>query len=270
VPFRALALDLDGTLLQPDDRVSDRNRRALRAAAEAGWEVVLATARWFQMAERTARSLDLSGVVIACSGAEVRRLSDGADLMDVRLPADFASALFELCDANRCVAWVPLDKEVLLRMDGGSPDNLPEEVRHVERLAAAAAVPPRLALIQGTRVNELILDTLRDEWDDRVRFMTSLSPRMKSILTLTGAGADKGLALGVACDELGISPSEVVAIGDADNDIEMFRVAGASFAMGQASDEVRAAATAVTAPNAEDGVAVAVERLLAEGEGALG
>ena len=70
VPLRALAVDLDGTLLGPDGRVSERNRRALRAAREAGWHVVLATARWFQLAERTARRLELTtGPVVACSGA---------------------------------------------------------------------------------------------------------------------------------------------------------------------------------------------------------
>jgi hydroxymethylpyrimidine pyrophosphatase-like HAD family hydrolase len=74
------------------------------------------------------------------------------------------------------------------------------------------------------------------------------------------------VALQVACRGEGIDPADVVAIGDADNDIEMFRVAGGSFAMGQATDAVKAAAKAVTAANDQDGVALAIERLLAEGE----
>jgi hydroxymethylpyrimidine pyrophosphatase-like HAD family hydrolase len=56
-----------------------------------------------------------------------------------------------------------------------------------------------------------------------------------------------------------------VAFGDAEADIEMFRVAGASVAMGQSSDHVKSMATVVTATNDEDGVAVAVERLLETG-----
>ncbi len=64
---------------------------------------------------------------------------------------------------------------------------------------------------------------------------------------------------------MGLQPREVVAFGDADNDVEMFRVAGASVAMGQASDEVKAKATAVTLRNDEAGVARAIERLLANG-----
>jgi hydroxymethylpyrimidine pyrophosphatase-like HAD family hydrolase len=126
-----------------------------------------------------------------------------------------------------------------------------------------------MALVQGTAVTHAILDTLMHEWGEHVRFIRSISGMAKSILTLTAVGADKGLAMAVACRDLGIEPAEVVAIGDADNDIEMFRVAGGSFAMGQASDEVKAAAKAVTASNADDGVAQAIERLLDEGDAAF-
>jgi hydroxymethylpyrimidine pyrophosphatase-like HAD family hydrolase len=263
--IRAVALDLDGTLVSPDDSISERNRRAVQAAADAGWHVILATARWYQLAGRTADYLGLTGPAIACSGAEVRRLSDGTDLMDVRLPLAFAEALYEICDAHRCLAWFAMDQDVLLRMEGLPPAgvNLPPELRPVERLAGASAAIPRVALIQGTKVNELIVSSLHDRWKDEVRFLTSLSPVGKSVLTLTGAGADKGVALAVACAELGITTADVAAIGDAENDVEMFRVAGMSFAMGQATDEVKAAATRVTASNADDGVAVAIEQLLA-------
>jgi hydroxymethylpyrimidine pyrophosphatase-like HAD family hydrolase len=64
---------------------------------------------------------------------------------------------------------------------------------------------------------------------------------------------------------MGLQPRDVVAFGDAENDIEMFRVAGASVAMGQAGDDVKAKATAVTLRNDEAGVARAIERLLATG-----
>ena len=108
-----------------------------------------------------------------------------------------------------------------------------------------------------------MVDELAGEWSDRVRFVESISSDTKSILTLTSTGADKGAALAVACKELDIHPNQVVAVGDAENDVEMFRVAGTSFAMGQASDMVKAAATHVTAANDDDGVAQAIDRVLA-------
>ena len=85
------------------------------------------------------------------------------------------------------------------------------------------------------------------------------------MLTLTGTAAHKGVALAAACRELGIEPSEVVAFGDSDNDLELFRASGASIAMGQSSDEVKAAATMVTVPGWEDGVAAGIAALLKTG-----
>lgn len=266
--FRALAIDLDGTLLTGEERVSERNARAVQAARAAGLEVILATAGWYQRAERVARGLGLRGPAVCCSGAEVRRLADGADLLDVRIPAEFATRLYELLDAQRCIAWVALDDTVLMKLEGAvDPATLPPEIRHVPGLAAAAAgVAPRMVLVQGSAVTLAVREALSAEWDAKVRFITSISGAAKSILTLTAVGADKGLALAVACRDLDIDPAEVVAFGDADNDMEMFRVAGGSFAMGQASDAVKAAARAVTGTNQEDGVAQAIERLLAEGD----
>jgi Cof subfamily protein (haloacid dehalogenase superfamily) len=259
---RAFAIDLDGTLLGPDHQVSPANRRAVQAARDAGLEIVIATARWYQLALAVANDLQLSGPAIACSGAEVRRLSDGADLFDVRLPSEFADQLFSLCDAMRCLVWAALDDTVLFKLDGDPPPHLPPELRPVPKLTGAAGDAPRMVLVQGTTAMKRIVDDLAAEWSDRVRFVESISSDAKSILTLTSTGADKGAALAVACKELQIHPQHVVAIGDAENDVEMFRVAGTSFAMGQATDVVKAAATHVTAPNDGDGVAEAINAIL--------
>jgi Cof subfamily protein (haloacid dehalogenase superfamily) len=273
--LQALAIDLDGTLLSRDESVSERNQAAVRAALDAGWQLIIATARWYQLAEEVAGIFGVRGPVIACSGAEVRRLSDGADLFDVRLPLGFAEDLYAICDHQRCVAWIALDKDVLIKMDG-QPDSsaLPASLRYVPSLADASLGPdgrvaPRIALIQGSEVIKRILEELVADWSRDVRFVQSFSSRGRTNLALTATGADKGVALAVACADLGLLPQQVVAIGDAQNDIEMFRVAGGSFAMGQADDEVKAAASAVTAPNDQDGVAQAIERLLAEGRRAL-
>jgi Cof subfamily protein (haloacid dehalogenase superfamily) len=263
VSVKAFAIDLDGTLLTSQDTLTPRNLEAIGEALEAGIDVIIATARWYQQAERVARPLGLTQAVIACSGAEVRRLSDGADLMDLRLPTDFADALYAVLDRQRSLAWVPMDDTVLMKAEGDPELTLPE-LRLVPSLAEAADAPPRMALIQGTSVCRSVVDELEPTWGDRVQFLTSITSYGKTLLTLTATGADKGVALTVACRDHGIDPSEVVAIGDSENDIEMFRVAGASVAMGQATDEVKAAATSVTATNDEDGVAQAIERLLAE------
>ena len=266
VQFRALAFDLDGTLLDKQERVPPRNFAAVKAAMAAGYAVIVASARWRTLAQSVADELGTSAPVVCCSGAQVWSQHTGRDLLDLRLPEAFAHKLYAMCDANRCVATIAVDDDVFVKMDG-RPDSsqMPPGMTWTTALANRVAPHPRIALIQGTETVQLLEDALRAEWGESVRFVESISSHGKRILTLTAAGADKGVALAVACAELGIPLESVVAFGDAQNDIEMFRVAGASVAMGQASDDVKAHATIVTAPNAEDGVAVALERLLATG-----
>jgi Cof subfamily protein (haloacid dehalogenase superfamily) len=268
VVVRGLAIDLDGTLLGSDEHVSTRNRAAIAAARAAGWHVIVATARWYQLAEQAVHEIhdgggDVDGPVIACSGAQVRRLRDRVDLLDLRLPEPFVDALYTICDAHRCVAWAALDDDVVVKMDG-QPTSMPPGLRPAPSLTnGARGELPRMVLIQGRDVCGRVEADLSDEWCDAVRFVESISSAGKSLLTLTAAGGDKGAALEVACTDLGLSPSDVVAFGDAENDLAMFRIAGASVAMGQASEAVKQAATIVTAANADDGVAVAIEQLLA-------
>lgn len=262
MPVRALAIDLDGTLLGPGGDVSDRNQAAVRAAVDAGLHVVLATARWFQLAERTASLLGLTDPVIACSGAEVRRLTDRLDLMDVRVPSAFTEELYSLCDDAGAIVWVAEEERVLFRTPGDVPPGMGDELTPVGALVGAAAPSPRMVMIYGPELNARLLAEVAPRWSEEVRFLESVIRAGASVLTLTGHGADKGDALRIACADLGVDVAEVMAFGDSEADVELFRVAGRSVAMGQAADTVKAAATRVTAPNHEDGVALVIEDLL--------
>lgn len=263
--FKALAIDLDGTLLVGEDVPAD-NITALRAAQEAGYRIIIATARWKQMAQRVEARIGIEGLAITCSGAQVYDPAHDGDIFDERLPEDFTRDLYALCDAERCVATVTVQDRVLLKLDGEPNQALmPPEMVWVSRLEGADPTLPRVANIQGSAIYERIRDELKPCYADRVHFFDSIGPTGKVIYTLTSARASKGKALTRACEHLGLDTSEVVTFGDAENDIEMFRISGASVAMGQADERTKAAATAVTAPNDQAGVARAVERLLATG-----
>ena len=81
-------------------------------------------------------------------------------------------------------------------------------------------------------------------------------------MEMTKIGVDKGTALKGMCDVLGIDTSEAMALGDAGNDVSMLKVAGYSVAMGNGTDEVKAAAKYITLTNAESGVAAAVKKFV--------
>ena len=264
--YKALAFDLDGTLLVGEDLPS-RNRAALRAADDAGYRIIIATARWRQMAQRIEAQIGISGPAITCSGAQVYCPDLKADIFDERLPADFTADLYALCDSDRCIATVTVEDRVLLKLDGEpDPAQFPEEMDWVQRLAGADDSLPRVAAIQGSKVSQRIRDELQPKYRDRVHFFDSIGPTGKVILTLTASTASKGDALSAVCRYLNITTDEVIAFGDSENDIEMFRAAGASVAMGQADEQTKVAATTVSAPHDQAGVAQAVERLLATGD----
>ncbi len=263
--FKALAIDLDGTLLVGED-LSDANRKAVRRAFDAGFAVIIATARWRQMAQRIAERIGISGPVIACSGAEVHVPAEGLDIFDERLPEDFVAALYEVCDAVRCIATITAEERVLIKLDG-EPDlaRLGPEMLWVPKLAGTDYGTPRVGVIQGSAAIRTIREELQPRFSERVNFYGSVGPTGRPNLTVTSARADKGAALASACAYLGVSPDTVLAFGDAENDLSMFRVAGASVAMGQADARVKQAATAITLPHDEDGVAHVIEHLLERG-----
>ena len=91
--FKALAIDLDGTLPVGDD-LSERNRLAVKAAHDAGFEIIIATARWRHMAQRIASQIGISKPIIACSGAQVYLPDREEDIFDHRLPDDFTRELY--------------------------------------------------------------------------------------------------------------------------------------------------------------------------------
>ncbi len=263
--YTALAIDLDGTLLV-GETIPPANVEALQAARDAGLKVLIATARWKEMAFRVADEIGIADPVIACSGAQVHDRASGQDWFDERLPEGFTQALYDICNDTRCIATVTVSDKVLLKLDG-EPDRsgMSDEMQWVPALSVAEAGLPRIAAIQGGKAIEIIRGELESAWADQVNIFDSVGPTGKLIITITGKTATKGEALRNACKGLQIDPATVIAFGDAENDLAMFSAAGAAVAMGQAEPAVKAAATVVTGRNDEAGVGQAVSRLLATG-----
>ena len=264
-PYRALAFDLDGTLLV-GEQLPPANRDALRAVRDAGYRIIIATARWKEAALAIAAQAGVEDPVIACSGAQVHDPGLGADVFDERLPAEFAQALYALCNQERCIATVTVGERVWIKLDGEpDPALIPPPMRWTPRLELSGNDLPRIAAVQGSRVGARIRGELQERFSDKVNVFDSVGPTGKVILTITAKNATKGAALHAACAHLGIPPSAAVAFGDAENDLALFAAAGAAVAMGQASAEVKAAATYVSRPHDQGGVAHAIEILLERG-----
>ena len=260
--IKGLAIDLDGTLLVGED-LSPRNRDALKSAHQQGLFIVIATARWRQLAERVSAEVGLTNMpIIACSGAQVFCTRTGQDIFDERLPLEFVQELYDICNQNRCIASATVNNHTWLKLDQEpAAEFLSDELKWVEQLPAPTEIP-RIATVQGSATIAKVRALHQAQYSDSVNIFDSIGPSGKIVITITSKKADKGIALSRACEHLEVDPVNFIAFGDADNDIAMFARAGQSVAMGQADDSVKARATHSTKANFDDGVAHFIEQEL--------
>ena len=264
--YRAFAIDLDGTLLDGES-VPAANVAALRRAIDRGVRVIIATARWKEKALEVQGELGISETLIACSGAQVYDPTTGNDVFAARLPEDFTRELFDICNAERCIATITGGDAVRVKLEGEPvAAMMGPEMAWVPELRVDAADLPRIGAIQGSSAVARIKAELQERYAHSVNIFDSIGPTGRIIITITARAAEKGTALAAACAHLDIDPAEVVAFGDAENDLAMFRYAGAAVAMGQADAEVKAAADFVSLANHEGGVGHAVDHLLQHGQ----
>ena len=267
--YSAFAIDLDGTLLA-GETVPQKNIDALKAAIAKGVYVIIATARWKEKALEVQKLLGVSNVLIACSGAQVfdpQNAPHEQDVFAARLPEDFTRELFAICNEERCIATITGGDEVRVKLEGEpNAGMMGPEMSWVPTLEVNPDDLPRIGAIQGTKAVARIKDELQSKYAHKVNIFDSIGPTGRIIITITAKIAEKGTALAAACAYLEIEPAAVVAFGDAENDLAMFRYAGAAVAMGQADDEVKAAATFVSLPHEQGGVGHAVDLLLEHGE----
>jgi Cof subfamily protein (haloacid dehalogenase superfamily) len=266
-PVRLIATDLDGTLLRDDKTVSDRTIAALADAEAAGIEVFFVTgrpARWMDaVAEHTARH----GIAICANGAAVYDLH--RDRLLVAYPLDARDALAVVAALREAVPGTAFAVE---RTSGFAyePDypayvlEADVEVAPVEELLADGHERPLVLKLLARHPSldpDVFLATARKTAGDHGE-ITRSSP--SALLEISGRGVSKATTLARCCAERGISADEVVAFGDMPNDLEMLTWAGTSYAVANAHPEVLAATTHRTAMNEDDGVARAIEDILAD------
>lgn len=258
---RLVATDLDGTLLAPDETVTPRTRRALDRARRSGLPVLLVTGRpprW--MAEPVAET-GVPGPVICANGAIVYDPAAGAILQHATLASAVAARL--VVGLRAAAPGTTFACEMGLaygREPGYAPLRLPlpDRVRVGDALDLVAGPVTKLLVRHPGHAVEA-LATAAEALAGADAEVTWSTPHLVEI---HGAGVTKASTLARWCAAAGIHRSEVVAFGDMPNDLAMLRWAGTGVAVANAHPDVLAAADAVTASNADDGVAAYLEALL--------
>lgn len=270
--IKLLAVDLDGTLLKTDKTLSDRTKHALRCALERDILIVPTTGRVKKTVPQNVLNLQGIRYLITSNGASVQDLRDGKilyhNLMSMeetnrilQAVSDYGLLVEAYCDGksySESNAFQQMKEYELpqpfydyIGKTQIFVNNLPKYIKEKNHPLEKINIP-------------FVPEYLRENLIDRLSQMPefSLSASSSSNVEINSATAGKGDALRYLCTQLGISPLQVMAVGDSSNDISMLEYAFFSVVMGNAKEPIKRCADYVTKSNEEDGVACAIEKYL--------
>ena len=274
IPFRLLALDIDGTLLRSDKAMSPRTRAAVDAAREAGVRLVLVTGRRHPSARRVADDLGGAVPLVLHNGALVMEAGEVLRVSPLPRAAARRTVLAGRAQGLEPVVHGGLRGEGFLVVSAGARgsrlvsyylDRNGPDVRIVPDLIdVLGAEDPIQVMFGGDReVMDAALPGLAAALPEEARIERTVYPQNGVVLLdVLARGVGKAEALAFLQARWGIGPAETLAIGDNWNDREMLARAGLGFVMGNADPDLRRIGLPVLPTNDEDGVAVAIEEHL--------
>jgi len=276
-PIRLLAVDIDGTLLNPQFQISPPDLAALRRAHATGVEVILVTGRRHTFALPIARQLGFDLWLISSNGAITRSLVGETFHRDL-LPAETCRKLCAAMRDFRGNTVLTFDKEekgsIVLEHMGELTASierwLEKNMQYIDfviPLEQSLVTDPVQAMFCGpiARMHQALEALAVSGLNEEITVLRTEYPaRDLSIVDVLNQGCSKGHALERWAGYRTIPREQVMAIGDNYNDIEMLAFAGVPFIMGNASGELRRNGWQVTLPNDQNGVAAAIEQVLGE------
>ena len=271
--IKLIALDLDGTLLNGQKKISPRNLAALERAHRAGIWIVPSTGRFYRGMPDEVRTLPFVRYVIAINGAEVYDAETDRALYRAEIPPLLADRLYAYLDTLPVLydcyqnGWGWMDSRHYAQIDDFL-DN-PRQLDMTKRLRTPVEHFRKTMLERNLPIQKSQMFFRREDLDRRAEELRRLPERFPELavssasdnnIEVNSQDAQKGLALRELCRALGLDTAQAMAFGDGLNDVSMLREAGLGVAMGNADPEVQAQADLVTGTNEEDGVAQAIER----------
>jgi Cof subfamily protein (haloacid dehalogenase superfamily) len=273
MPIRLIALDIDGTLLNSRFEVSVSNRAAITEATRRGIEVALVTGRRYDFALPVAQQVEAPLTMIVNNGALVRT-SEGQTRLRHLLPKETAFRVLRVTEPWRDGTAVVFDRpranQVMLQsIDWNDPTRGGYYLRNREFLAEASPLescliedPIQVMFTGGVVPMREAEAALRNVsfGQEFALAVTVYEAKDFSMIDVIHPSVSKGAALAEWAGLRGISPQEILAIGDNHNDLEMLSFAGVPVVMGNSVPELKIRGWAITGSNDEDGVAAAIEQ----------
>ena len=273
--YRLLALDVDGTLLDPQGALRPAVQEAVIAVQARGVRVTLCTGRRFRTALPIAQKLGIDEPLVVNNGALLKDPVSGDTLQQCYMPPDiYHQGLAFLRQLSTPMVYidafheqVDILTETLEQAHPFQQEYLTAQLEHCQVDTDIDAPPAHGVVMMSIMADAPSLHTLRDTaraaFGARARLQVLANKSYQgAILEILHPDVSKWYALRQFAVQEGIAPEEIIAVGDDHNDVEMLRHAGLGIAMGNAVETVQEAADYVTESNAEDGLVLALEHFV--------
>lgn len=269
--MKLVAVDLDGTLLNKQGNVPEKNASALKEFDQQGGIVVLATGRSIQSAKEVFKHLNISGFTLASNGAYVARIENG-EIKDVLksytiVPDTVNTALSLAMKVGVTVVASRATQDD--RISFAQDKNEVNSPYYAQFNLKESKVDDLWEQIEKESISYFKLAFTDSDTSKLVKLRSQLEHRQinssysdKYWLEVMADGVNKGAALKFLTSYLSIELSDVVAFGDQENDLEMLKLSGNSFAMANAAPAVKQAADQLTKSNEDSGVAFILKNYL--------
>lgn len=261
--YKMVAVDMDGTLLTPELKISGETIDTVRKVIDRGVIVTLSTGRMYPAALPFALELQLDVPLITCNGALIKCARTGREYHKRALSREHCMEILDYCIASDLEVSLYKDDDIYTR--GTYNLHIHEEIDKAEPKVLAdikAAVDDSVIKVMLSSRNSSALeyhsDTVYKTYKDSLNIYFSL-PWFTEVVHKE---ANKRHALEFLAGHFGIKQEEVIAIGDNFNDMDMMQYAGLGVAMGNAPGYLKESADYVTSSNDEDGVRHVLEKFI--------
>lgn len=265
IAYRAIALDLDGTLTNHDKEVTPITRQALMKAQKNGAHIILASGRPTYGIAPIADHLEINkydGYVLSYNGGKIVKWQTKEEIYSNHLPNDVIPILYNYAKEKSHALLGYSGKEIITEM----PDDeyVKEEsrinkmqIRKINNLMESLEQNPTKLLMTG---DPSLMIKAEEELSELVGNRMDVFRSAPFFIELVPRGIDKAQSLNRLLGLIGLTPNDMIAFGDGYNDLSMLKLAGIGVAMANAVPEVRAEADFITKSNEEDGVAFAIQK----------
>lgn len=269
--YKLICVDMDGTLLNNKKRVSERTLEAIDKAHEAGAKIVIATGRIFVSANYYGDLIGVKAPIIASNGAYVREKDKDVAIYEQGLERDSCEVIIKLLKKHQIMPQfyssdsiyteaIKYSALMYAEINKTVPKNRQVNIKIINDWGSFFKEDVQLIKAMAVDVDNKKIEAAKKEFLELDKFEVVSS--MNNSFEVMKKGISKGAAVKKLCDYYGINRSEVICIGDNENDMSMIKFAGLGVAMGNGEEVVKREADYITLSNEEDGVAHVIEKFI--------